>query len=161
MYHGSPYSGIKDFGNVKPPVFFTQNLNVAKEYAKGQVVMTGHKPNSDVVSSPTIYVVDVDASNSFDMRNEEHKNLYEKLRLLIVNANPNDQEIKDDYPSIKSNKFIMSNSRLPSYAYIRPIMSLIKDNFDSVWVDEGTQGVSLGFFKPQGKIKIISTEELK
>lgn len=160
-YHGSqwPRSAIKQgddtFDNVKPPVFFTKEKNVAKEYSLHDIGAGAARNNrSGEKKSPTVYTVEVRPTKVFDLRKKECQQVYE----LIRNENP-DKEMR--LPRLDSEGFIMSRTRLPSFGPALTILNLIKNHgYDSALFDEGTQGISLAFNDVRGKTKIIETESL-
>ena len=154
MYHGSPYGGLTNFDNVEPPVFFTEQYNVAFEYAVRKK-LGGQKNPGINNKQPTIYTVEIFNINPFDMRKKEHKEIYSYIR----NTLPDDTKI--DFPKLSSEGFIDSHTRLPSYGKTRLFMEVFKDVFDSIWVAEGSGERSLALFETIGKVKIIKIEKVE
>jgi 8-oxo-dGTP pyrophosphatase MutT (NUDIX family) len=155
MYHGSPYGGLDDFDNVRPPIFFTLDKNVARQYALGQIVGAQADPGTTNMV-PTIYTVDISGVSPFDMRRPEHMQMYEQVRPAYNIENHDDRA-----PPLHAEGFIQSGFGLPNYGQVRLLWWMIGNHgFDSVWVDEGTQGISLAIFQPHGKIIIIDKQEV-
>lgn len=189
MYHGSPYGGLQEnFDKVKPPVFFTFQINVAKQYAT--LFLIGGKehpmgsaqrlPPGVTSRDPTIYKVEVKPGRIIDMREVEHQDLYMKARRQLIESDP---DLRASYPPVTDKEgfltagFLMSSTGLPSFGWSSAIMGLLRDPghrrlpgqswqlpvgvqpmFNSIWIDEGPQGISLALYDVQGRTQIISTE---
>jgi hypothetical protein len=166
MYHGSPYDGIESFDHARSPIFFTYDPQVAIQYATpNQVIGANNIPKSADISNslPTLYKVKIKVQNIFDMRTTQHLKLYSQLRELFLSNAPQDDENHWNYPRVSAQGFLMSNTRLPSYAAVYPIHKILKDNgypFDAIWCDEGNQGISLAIFEPEGKTEIIASKTI-
>lgn len=133
MYHGSRTANV-DWTNIRL-LFLTDALNIAKDYALGRVAFAGKTSNP----IPNLYRVIADPLNIFDLRLSSCKEDYIKLRKDYP-----DEEL----PSLKSEGFIMHRTQLPSYGHVRGMRNgSVKMGYDSMYVDEGSQGISLAVFK--------------
>lgn len=144
MYHGSQTESV-DWNNFKL-LFITANPKVADDYAHGRVAFTGVKRGP---ITPTVYQLQISPRKIFDLRKPQCKEDYEVVRT----SNP-DQEL----PSLRSEGFIMSRTGLPGYGHVRGMRDGLVDlGYDCMYVDEGSQGVSLAVFQPHvitGKVKL-------
>lgn len=161
MYHGSPYFGLSDdfsnFVSRKKILYFTEDYQVAKEYAlldpAGSVVFAAAQGPDGVENSPTIYEVNVFPSNVFDLRNVDAQSIYNKLR----NKSKLEADPEDWLPLL--------NKRAPNGLLSWPVETMIKKDlirlgFDSMWIDEGSQGISLALFDHKDKVTVVNTERL-
>jgi hypothetical protein len=151
LYHGSPRR--TEFDAFKT-TFFTQDLSVARQYAKGQTFKVGGPTKVD---TPRVYSVKVTVTKAFDMRGLPHKDLYESLREKYK-EHPLFED--DPLPKLSSQGFISSHSGLPTYSHVQQFKTLFqleKLPYDSMWVDEGSQGISLAVFDPRGKVEVLGT----
>lgn len=153
FYHGSPYN-IESFADSKVPIFFTQDKNVAYEYAT-KMILGAHRPpkNISLQKQPTIYTVELTNIHPFDLRKQEHINLYNSLRDKLSREQRNEYGVE----SIEAEGFIQYH-RLPSYGKVYMLNWLLRGKgFDSIWIDESTQGISLALFD-NSKINVVSKE---
>lgn len=141
MYHGSQYSNV-DFKNIKVLYCITDRRE-AERYAKGEVHFAGKWPQG--IPGPTVYELHINTNDVFDMRIEMHQRIYDEIRAAYP-----DEEL----PSRKSMGFIQRTG-LPGYGEIRGMRQGLLDNgFDGIWVDEGSQGISLALFN-RNSIQLI------
>lgn len=131
MYHGSPNGGLTELRGL---TFLTNDVNVATQYAKGQVFNTGGTEDT----GGKVYRVAVSTKNTLDLRKPEHQTAYETARRIWNKA----ADVDDRLPPITSEGFVISKTGLPSYGRIATVLNAMPE-FDSAFVDEGTQGVSL------------------
>lgn len=138
MYHGSPFAEL-DFSTLnRGMVFLTRDRKIAESYARGRVAFTG---KGDGPKKPTIYTVFAQPTKIFDLRKEPHREIYKQIRL----NNP-DEEL----PGINSEGFVMRHTGLPSFGHVGGLKTALpKAGFDAMWVDEGSQGLSLAVFNPK------------
>lgn len=151
-YHGSPNSQLDNkFSNFNNDVgFFTKDHSVAQQYAT-EPIMGAQK--TDVRGEPTVYKVNVDQGNVFDLRNPEHQAIYEDIKNQH-NAASTDPD--DRLPNLNSEGFIMRGSGLPGFGNVRPILSeLAARNYHSMLVDDGAHGISLAVNQPQNKVDVL------
>jgi hypothetical protein len=160
FYHGSPYGGLKDFDDVKPPVFFTKDRHVARDYAIGHVAGAQKDPGASGKKDPVVYKVDLDPGKILDFRDPKIKKMYEELREKEI------VHVRDDmkwmYRPVDAEGFLMSGSGLPNFATTRMIMSMFKKHghpYDSILIDEGSQGISLAVMNLKGRTKILDWEK--
>jgi hypothetical protein len=154
FFHGSPHSGIADdFSNFSGRVgFFTRDRKVAEHYAKTPT-MGAQRGKHDGKS--TVYSVRVDAGNTLDLRRPEHRDVYEKIR-KSHNASTDDP---DDYLPKSGSEGFLQKSGLPGFGHVRAILPhAAKHGFDSMLVDEGTQGESLAVHEPQKRVRVTHKE---
>jgi hypothetical protein len=161
MFHGSPFSGVSTFDGWRAPIFFTQSERVAREYAGNTILGAQQHPSGQVRRSPTLYIVDVDPGRDFDMRRQADRYLYQQLRMDAITTS-DDPDIRTELPKLGAEGFIMRRTGLPGFSFWRPIRKLLHDagySIDSIWLDEGSQGVSLAHFKPS-LVSLISSSAL-
>ena len=154
MYHGSPFQGI-EVSKAKL-LFYTPSLEVAKQYSKSMVAFTGKGPTGSTPGA-TIYEVDLHGLVTFDLRKQAHQQAYLKLREKY-NASQNDP----DYflPSLKSEGFLMRKTGLPSYGTSNILFPLLRQlGFNSLWIDEGSQGISLAVFS-EGHANLVKESKI-
>jgi hypothetical protein len=137
MYHGSPDTGINAFTGL---VFYTPSREVAKQYADNQVFGTGKGASG----TGRIYEETVSTKNTLDMRKQEHRALYEAARKKW-NATA---DVDDRLPPLTSEGFVSTKTGVPSFGYAQRLLTAMPE-FDSVWLDEGSQGLSLAVQKPE------------
>lgn len=163
LFHGSPYGGFKSFDDVRPPVFFSPHERVAREYALGKIVGAQKKPTNST-NDPTVYKVSVSPRETIDFRNTRDRDFYVRARKEYFDAHPDDEDRFFHYPRLNAAGFISSKSDTPMFSYGQPLITLFKKagrNPDSIWLDEGSQDVSLAVFeKGNGKIKILDVHPL-
>lgn len=153
-YHGSPRAGIADdFSNFDSDVaFLSKDLPVAQHYAN--VPTMGAQRGVTEGGTPTVYEVGVKPGNVFDMRKPEHRAIYEQIR---AEHNKKATDPDDMLPPLNSEGFVMK-SGLPGFGHTRAILpELEKHGFRSMLTDEGSQGVSLAVYKPQGVARVRRT----
>ncbi len=156
LYHGSPCGKFDTF---KGPAFFTPEPRVAREYANG-VLMTGRcPPGTD--RKPVVMEVEVDLGRAFDMRKDEHRRLYDELR-AAHNADPETDD-EDRLPKIGREGFIAPRTGLPQFSFLAPLLQMLRAagrDFDSIWVDEGSQGASVYVIDP-GRVRVLGVEDVR
>lgn len=163
FYHGSPFGGIESFDDIKLPAFFTKDKNIAKQYATAKILGAQNDPLTGKEKTKTIYTVDLDPGKILDFRTKETKDLYRQIRTKELAGLSLDAEERLLYPKLESEGFIMSNSGLPGYGHVRSLADLFKKHghdYDSMLVDEGTQGISLALLKKNKTIKIVKIETI-
>jgi hypothetical protein len=131
MYHGSPNEKIQEFSGL---TFFTSDQSVATQYAKKQVAFAG----ATATGSGRIYQVSITTKNTLDLRKNAHRAAYDKARSTWNKAHDSDEQL----PPLTSEGFLISKTGLPSYGRIASVLQALPQ-FDSAFVDEGTQGTSL------------------
>ena len=160
-YHGSPYSNV-DF-DLDRITSFTKNLKVAEAYAHGTVAFTGKNLGPHLVKGPTVYKVILNLKNTFDMRKDWsiYENLRKRASKTLFRHHAVFQEDGETYPlpKLESEGFIM-NSGLPSYGRTAQFKVLLNSNllptqWDSMFVDEGSQGFSVAVFDPRHKVTVV------
>jgi len=147
LFHGSPnadLTSLQDFS------FFTPNQKVAEQYAKKQVAFTG----STTDTGGKVYSVSVSTNNTLDLRIPEHRAAYQEARAKWNKQNPDPE---DQLPSLGSEGFVMSTTGLPGYGRIAAVLRAMPE-FDSAYVDEGSQGVSL-VVKKGSAAQILNRQE--
>jgi hypothetical protein len=147
LFHGSPnadLTSLQDFS------FFTPNQKVAEQYAKKQVAFTG----STTDTGGKVYSVSVSTNNTLDLRIPEHRAAYQETRAKWNKQNPDPE---DQLPSLGSEGFVMSTTGLPGYGRIAAVLRAMPE-FDSAYVDEGSQGVSL-VVKKGSAAQILNRQE--
>ena len=155
-YHGSPSPDV--MFNQNAMMFFTKDFNVARQYALGQVAFTGKVPKH-TVRHPTVYEVALTVNRIFDFR--IHRNEYEALRNQALHGlfktNPLfwDGDEPDFLPKSTSEGFIHSHTGLPGYGRIKQFQALLHD-YDGMYVDEGSQGISLVVFNTLNKVSVLN-----
>lgn len=149
MYYGSQTANM-DWNNFHL-IFVTSNIRVAQDYAEGKVAFAGLKHGPIV---PTLYQLQINPRKVFDLRKQPCREDY----VVIRDSNP-DQEL----PSLRSTGFIMSHTGLPSYGHVRGMRDALVDlGYDCMYVDEGSQGISLAVFQPHvvvDKIKLDKEQQ--
>ena len=165
-YHGSPYSNVNfDLDKITS---FTRNLKVAEAYAHETVAFTGKKLGAHMIKDPTVYQVTLKLKHTFDMRKDW--SIYEDLRRKAIKSIFRYDDIfKEDgqpypMPKLESEGFIM-NSGLPSYGRTAQFKVLLNSNllptqWDSMYVDEGSQGFSIAVFDPRHKVTVVQKIEV-
>ena len=137
MYYGAPHL-TSDFKKLTL-MFLSPHLNVAEDYAHGRKTFDGLKPMNEPIH-PEVYKVSVNLRRIFDMRQNACVEDYQVIR----DSNP---ELA--LPHVHSPDFIKSRSGLPGYTYVRTLRNALVDlGYDSMWVDEGPQGVTFAIFQP-------------
>lgn len=136
MYHGSPDTGINALTGL---VFYTPSREVAKQYADNQVFGTGRGASG----TGRVYEETVSTKNTLDMRKQEHRAAYEEARKKW-NATA---DLDDRLPPLTSEGFVSTKTGVPSFGYAQRLLAAMPE-FDSVWLDEGAQGLSLAVQKP-------------
>jgi hypothetical protein len=156
MWHGSPTTGINDdFSNVRTPqraTFFTREKRVAEQYSKMRFheALGAAKVPEGAEKKPTLYRVRVQG-DFFDMRRPEHLALYEEIR-----QEHNAQDSRFILPPIDSEGFLHSHTHLPTWGWAGVFKPhLVQRGFQGVWLDEGSQGISLGIFDPSCCVRVI------
>ena len=133
MYHGSPYSNV-DFKNIKV-LFCIANIREAERYAKREVHFASVWDRG--IPGPTVYKMQINSSDLFDMRIETHQRIYDEIRAAYP---------EEELPSRKSMGFIQ-HTGLPGYGHIRGMRDgILAHGFGGMWVDEGSQGISVALF---------------
>ena len=164
LFHGSPYSNV-DVSEA-PLLYYTANIEIARDYALGTVAFTGKPPKGvRTEHGPTVYKVKAAGLHIFDFRRTDHQELYQHLQ---EDFNKRLTEDENDsrrprlwLPPLDSEGFIMHRTGLPSYGYIRVLIPLIKKrHFDAIWIDEGSQGTSIAIFNPR-KVQLQDRVQLK
>ena len=164
LFHGSPYSNV-DVSEA-PLLYYTANIEIARDYALGTVAFTGRPPKGvHTEHGPTVYKVKAAGLHIFDFRRTDHRELYQHLQ---EDFNKRLTEDENDsrrprlwLPPLDSEGFIMNRTGLPSYGHIRVLIPLIKErHFDAIWIDEGSQGTSLAIFNPR-KVQLQDRVQLK
>lgn len=146
MYHGSPSDQV-DFNNFKGRgAYFTSDYDEAVRYAQGRVAFVGKTR----ATNPTVYVVTVTPRKTLDLRRHEIKEEYTKRR-AVWNAKRNDPD--EMLPSLKAAGFIHSGSGLPTWGQANSLRDLFSE-YDSIWLAESGNGISLVVFDPKGKVQI-------
>lgn len=159
FYHGSPYGGLSSFENVKPPIFFTKKRSLAKSYATQHRLGAQTDPGGVADKQPTVYKVDLDPGNVLDFRQQSIKDAYSEIRKKELQNLP-----KDDwwqYPAIDQKGFLSVYSGLPVFGQVISILDLFAKHgkqYNSVWIDEGSDGISLAVIHPKGRIQILDQE---
>ena len=160
-YHGSPYGNI-DF-KLDRITFFTHDKKVAEQFAYNKPFNTGKRLSDQAILDPTVYQVELNLKRTFDMRKQWHE--YETRREAATKGVFRDNLIftgddgkRDWLPKLDSEGFIM-RSGLPGYGRIAQFKVFLPD-YDSMYVDEGTHGISLAVFDPRKKVSIIQKVEL-
>lgn len=103
----------------------------------------------------TVYSVRVNPGRTLDMRRPEHRELYDKIRR---DHNSSVADPDDHLPKSSSEGFLQ-RSGLPGFGHVRTILPhAAKHGFDSMLVDEGTQGESLAVHEPQKRVRVIRKE---
>ena len=164
LFHGSPYSNV-DVSEA-PLLYYTANIEIARDYALGTVAFTGKPPKGvHTEHGPTVYKVKAAGLHVFDFRRTDHQELYQHLQ---EDFNKRLTEDENDsrrprlwLPPLDSEGFIMNRTGLPSYGHIRVLIPLIKKHhFDAIWIDEGSQGTSIAIFNPR-KVQLQDRVQLK
>lgn len=158
MYHGSPWGGIDRIEPTRPglPVFATDDPEVARQYARGQILHAQRDRATGLPRRPTVYEVEVDPGRICDMRLPGCRRDYERARGIIGRS-----DAEDRWPALNSEGFIMSHSRLPGFSFFWRVIgmnSALGTGYDSVWLDEGNQGISLALIDPR-RMSIVGSEE--
>lgn len=159
LYHGSPYGGLKSFEHVKPPIYFTPDENIARQYAVGTILAAQKNPGGIIIKVPTVYKVNISINNPIDFRIKDDVNFYINARQAYIDTNKEDEDRFFTYPKINATGFIDSSSKLPMYSNSKAIIKLFGiygRKSDAIWVDEGTQGISLAIFDGS-KVKILDS----
>lgn len=148
MYHGSPSKDLS-FKGFRGITFFTENPKVAAMYAKGDVFKTGKTAGT----GPTVFVVQVALGKILDLRKPADQQLYERSRKTFngMQSDPDDM-----LPTLKSIGFIMSNTGLPSFGYVRAMFQAIK-GIDTIIVDDGQSGITFGVYCTPSMYKVVNT----
>jgi hypothetical protein len=138
MYHGSPCAGLNLKSLTKGVLFLTHSKQIAKDYALGKVHFTGKCIGE---RSPTVYHIRCSPHKLFDLRKPDSQEVYDRIR----------QEHPDEeLPKLSSEGLIMRHTGLPSYGNIGGLkLPLRQLGYDGMWVDEGSQGISLAIFNPE------------
>ena len=165
-YHGSPFNNV-DF-NIDRTTFFTRSLKVATAYAKGNVMATGKQLNDKLVKDPTVYQCTLKLSHIFDMRKQwaEYEALRKAAKTTLFKYREAffDGEDKDPMPKLESEGFIM-NSGLPSFGRANQFKVLLnsklnKVRYEAMYIDEGSQGLSIAIFDPRHKVTVSQKIEV-
>lgn len=159
LFHGSPYSNV-DVSEA-PLLYYTANIEIARDYALGTVAFTGKPPKGvRTEHGPTVYKVKAAGLHIFDFRRTDHQELYQHLR-EDFNKRLTEDENDSRLPRLASEGFISHRTGLPSYGRISVLIPLIKKrHFDAIWIDEGSQGTSLAIFNPR-KVQLQDRVQLK
>ena len=159
LFHGSPYSNV-DVSEA-PLLYYTANIEIARDYALGTVAFTGKPPKGvRTEHGPTVYKVKAAGLHVFDFRRTDHQELYQQLR-EDFNKRLTEDENDSRLPRLASEGFISHRTGLPSYGRISVLIPLIqKRHFDAIWIDEGSQGTSLAIFNPR-KVQLQERVQLK
>lgn len=147
-YHGSPGKLVLS----NRPLFLTQRKDVATQYANGKVAFTGRVPTTQ----PTVYEILLKTSRIVDMRLSSIQDLY-VARREVWNAEHDDADEK--MPRISSVGFLISKSGLPSYGHAMQLREMFKD-YDGMYFDEGSQGLSLLVFDGGRGATIVGQESV-
>lgn len=143
-YHGSPVSD-KLF-TTTGTYFFTKSFYVAKEYARGTVFKSSTGRTYTDEKKPTVYSCRLSGLNTFDITRAPDKETYNKLRQLH-NANSIDPD--ELLPRINSVGFLGA-SGYPSFGNVGSIIPYLRRlQYNSIYVDEGSQGTSIAVFDTQ------------
>jgi hypothetical protein len=164
LFHGSPYSNV-DVSEA-PLLYYTANIEVARDYALGTVAFTGKPPKGvRTEHGPTVYKVKAAGLHIFDFRRTDHQELYQHLQedfnKRLTEDENGSRRPRLWLPPLDSEGFIMNRTGLPSYGHIRVLIPLIqKRHFDAIWIDEGSQGTSIAIFNPR-KVQLQDRVQLK
>jgi len=168
LYHGSPFGGLASFRESKfSPIFLTPSKKTAFEYALNKMLDSGitSQKNPEIENpGPTIYTVRVTSKNVIDFREESTREKYMELRKkLKVGEYPeitSDEEWLSLYPPLHGEGFVSASTGLPSFSRGGLIVRLFKTAgipVDAIWLDEGSQGISLAVFNSDS-IEILEVE---
>ena len=136
MYHGSPDTDISVLTGL---VFYAPSRSVAQQYADNQVFGTGKGASG----TGRVYEDIVSTENTLDMRKQEHRALYDAARKKWNTF----ADVEDRLPPLTSEGFVSTKTGVPSFGYAQRLLAAMPE-FDSVWLDEGSQGLSLAVQKP-------------
>ncbi|MGA1354618.1 MAG: hypothetical protein ACO32I_07600, partial [Candidatus Limnocylindrus sp.] len=136
MYHGSPDTDISVLTGL---VFYAPSRSVAQQYANNQVFGTGKGASG----TGRVYEDIVSTENTLDMRKQEHRALYDAARKKWNTF----ADVDDRLPPLTSEGFVSTKTGVPSFGYAQRLLAAMPE-FDSVWLDEGSQGLSLAVQKP-------------
>jgi hypothetical protein len=157
MYHGSPYGGLSSFEGTRPPIYLTPHYHIARQYAIDQGLPAAQRdPGGLSRKVPTVYKVRISPRHIIDFRDADVQARYAALRSRC------DQSLLGRCPPLDEEGFICSHTGLPMYSYARPLVKLWHEGgieADAIWLDEGTQGISLALFEPS-RAQILATEEV-
>lgn len=156
LFHGSSFGGLHGFESLRAPVYFTPHREIAEAYARGSVHNTQRAQGARGEPHPTIYTVAADVE-PFDLRDADARGLYTDF--VRKHADP-----EDPLPRLAAEGFIAPRTGLPAFSYAVPLWTALgasneRRSYDSVWVDEGSQGVSLAVFK-LSHVRIVGEERL-
>ena len=159
LFHGSPYSNV-DVSEA-PLLYYTANIEIARDYALGTVAFTGKPPKGvRTEHGPTVYTVKAAGLHIFDFRRTDHQELYQHLR-EDFNKRLTEDENDSRLPRLDSPGFISHRTGLPRFGIMGTLIPLIKKHHcDAIWVDEGSRGTSLAIFNPS-KVQLQDRVQLK
>lgn len=170
LFHGSPFSGVDDkFGSYdagsRGVLFFTPDHHTAREYAlmdpKYTRVLAAARPvRDDVKREPTIYTADVHPSRIFDTHVSSMLDEYEEIRQEVRQQYPNDPEEWFPKALNKHGTGALSPRGYLNWGSVHLKTYLMNRGYDAMWIDEGSQGVSLAMFDWAGKVSVIKRERV-
>lgn len=132
----------------------TPDIKVAEAYAKG-TVFKSRSSRTLIGYNPTVVTCSVSSLKVFDFRIAKCVDLYEVIRKAWNVEHSKDPDAL--LPKITSPGFISSHSGFPGYGYIKAMASGIRKlGYDAVYVDEGSQGISM-FVWNTIKVKVLGT----
>lgn len=148
FYHGSPEPELRVDHRM---LFVTPDRAVAESYARGQTYTQSIRTANRV---PTVFTVRLRNLRTLDLRIPEHRLQFEVLRQAFNATADPDERI----PRLGSPGFIQ-RSGLPGYGHVRSI-ALACPKYNSLWVDEGSQGLSLALFDPRTTCQVVKQESV-
>lgn len=166
-----PFWGIDaDFNSYESRqgvLFFTPLSWVAREYASmdpniSDLTRAAQRPRAHITLSPTVYTVEVSPARIFDVREASAQEAYNEIRAALRAAYPDDPDswlsplwAKDGSPRAVSARGHLQWGRIGDLRN-----ELLARGYDSMWVDEGSQGVSLAMFDWRGKVHGVQAESV-
>lgn len=149
MYHGSRNPNLVLTND--QILFVTTFFKVAVAYAEGKIAFASRYKGPDAIS--TVYILDVHARAMLDLRKSEHRTLWDS-RVKSYNKKQSDQD--ELLPLTTAIGFRNTVTGLPGYGRQQPAKLLFPE-FDSMWIDEGTQRMSLALFVPKTIASLAGT----
>lgn len=148
FYHGSPEGALQ----LDHRTFFvTKDRKVAESYALGN---TFTRSIHTVGKNPTIYELRLFGLKTLDLRISLHQELYDERRVEF-----NSSADPDDMLPRRASPGFIQRSGLPGYGRIELLRQAFPE-FNSLLVDEGSQGISTALFDARHTCQIVQKTRL-
>jgi hypothetical protein len=170
LFHGSPFAGVDDkFSSFdagsRGVLFFTPDRRAAREYAMmdpkyTRVLAAARRVRDDIKLEPTIYTADVRPDRVFDTHAPGVLDEYEEIRREVRQRYPNDPEEWLPRAQNEHGTGALSPRGYLNWGSAHLKQYLMDRGYDAMWLDEGSQGISLAMFDWDGKVDVIKRERV-